>query len=573
MTIHGPSLPAPARALRHLAGAGLAVLSILGHPTETRAEWIPNGAQVVPWDGIHPSLLGDGNGGAFLAWDYQGRIRLERIGSDGSVPPGLPGGGANLYTSPHDQRYPLLIPDGSGGMYVVWTDERWIAPQCPGHCGSGLPLEIYIVRLLADFSVAPGWPAGGMSVGAPLLPYFIPPQACTDGAGGLIVAWSEPSSPDAGNIRARRFGPDGSSVWGDSPTAVCSNTNGQFDPRLAPDGTGGAIIVWRDDRHVLPGYALFAQRISGAGVAQWNAQGVPVSTTQGVDAGPARMIAGADGSAFVSWVEAGGGAYVGRITASGGVDWAFELGTTEAISDVRIAEDGAGGTFVAWSDNDLHLLRLSPDGSPPLAWIGSEIVCDAPGLQADPRVTSDDAGGAYLLWRDERSGGAEVFATHIDASGSPASGWPVNGRVVCSAPGTRTIQALARDGVGGAIALWDDQRDIPTEVLYAQRFVPSGLLEAPAPGKATFALLAPRPNPVRGALVATFELPDASAARLELLDIAGRRVEAREVGSLGAGRHTITFQPGSVAPGVYVLRLARADGMRTMRVAILPGSR
>jgi hypothetical protein len=196
-------------------------------------------------------------------------------------------------------------------------------------------------------------------------------------------------------------------------------------------------------------------------------------------------------------------------------------------------------------------------------------VCDAPGLQLDPRLAHDEAGGTYLLWRDHRSGAIEIFATHFDATGNPAAGWPANGRVLCSAPGDRWVEALTRDGQGGAIALWGDQRDIPTEVLYAQRLVADGVLDAPAPGPPAFALMAPRPNPVRGALVAGFVLPDASPARLELLDIAGRRVATHDVGALGAGRHTVTFAPGSVPPGVYVLRLSRGDAARSARVAIL----
>jgi hypothetical protein len=196
-------------------------------------------------------------------------------------------------------------------------------------------------------------------------------------------------------------------------------------------------------------------------------------------------------------------------------------------------------------------------------------VCDAPGPQYRAIPAHDAAGGAYVLWGDGRSGGIEIFATHVDATGSPAPGWPVNGSLVCSAPQTRTIQTLVPDGQGGALALWDDQRDIPTEVLYAQRLVPGGVLDTPAPRSTSFALLAPWPNPVRDALVAGFVLPDASPARLELMDVAGRRIESREVGALGVGRHTVTLATGSLRPGIYLLRLAGSRGVRFARVAIV----
>ena len=571
MTTHRPLRPPSIP--RRLSRAGLILLALVTWPFRAHADWIPNGVQVVPWDGIAPSLLGDGAGGAFLAWDNQGTIRLLHISSDGSVPPGLPGGGTPLYFTGYDQRHPTLVPDDAGGMYVVWADERWA--QCQAKC-TGLPLEIFAVRLLANGSVAPGWPAGGLNVGAPPLSWLIPTHACSDGAGGLIIAWSESSPTDEGNIRARRYAPDGSSVWGSAPTAVCTHAARQIEPRVASDGAGGAIVVWQDGRGALGELALYAQRVTGVGSTSWTAQGRPLGTTSGRDAGPARLVAGAGGSVYVAWNEAGGAARLGHVTSLGDVDWAFDLGPADSIIDLRIEEDGAGGVLGAWSEDqgaaggrDLHLLHLAEDGAPPPGWTGSEIVCDAPGIPVDPRLAPDEAGGAYLLWRDHRSGGMQIFATRIDATGSPAPGWPANGHMVCDAPGTRWVEALARDGESGAIALWGDQRDIPSEVLYAQRLVPGGVLDAPAPHSAPFALLAPWPNPVRGALVVGFVLTDASPARVELIDVAGRRVEMREVGALGVGRHTVTLTTGAVRPGIYVLRLAGSRGARSERVAIL----
>src|SRR5262249_23170352 len=61
-------------------------------------------------------------------------------------------------------------------------------------------------------------------------------------------------------------------------------------------------------------------------------------------------------------------------------------------------------------------------------------------------------------------------------------------------------------------------------------------------------LLGALPNPSRGPLVIGFSLRDASSARLELFDLAGRRIESRELGSLGIGFHPITLRPSSPIP-------------------------
>ena len=86
-----------------------------------------------------------------------------------------------------------------------------------------------------------------------------------------------------------------------------------------------------------------------------------------------------------------------------------------------------------------------------------------------------------------------------------------------------------------------------------------------------FALEGVRPNPTTGSgLNVAFALPTGNAARLELLDVSGRRVLAREVGSLGVGRHTVNLAAGrAVAPGLYWVRLTQGTNQRTTRVAVV----
>ena len=86
-----------------------------------------------------------------------------------------------------------------------------------------------------------------------------------------------------------------------------------------------------------------------------------------------------------------------------------------------------------------------------------------------------------------------------------------------------------------------------------------------------FALEGVRPNPARGdGVEVAFALPSGASARLELLDVSGRRVRAREVGSLGAGRHTVNLTEGrSVNAGVYWVRLTQGADQRTARVVVI----
>lgn len=63
------------------------------------------------------------------------------------------------------------------------------------------------------------------------------------------------------------------------------------------------------------------------------------------------------------------------------------------------------------------------------------------------------------------------------------------------------------------------------------------------------------PNPTRGPVVVSFHLPAPGRARLEIFDIAGRRVATREM-DLQAGRHEVPLEAGGRrAAGVHLVRL------------------
>src|SRR5262249_10907084 len=79
-----------------------------------------------------------------------------------------------------------------------------------------------------------------------------------------------------------------------------------------------------------------------------------------------------------------------------------------------------------------------------------------------------------------------------------------------------------------------------------------------------------RPNPAIGGAIASFTLPSAEPATLELLDLTGRRVVSREVGALGAGRHTLRLDSGSAIPaGVYWIRLRQGSHSRVTRGVVM----
>lgn len=96
-----------------------------------------------------------------------------------------------------------------------------------------------------------------------------------------------------------------------------------------------------------------------------------------------------------------------------------------------------------------------------------------------------------------------------------------------------------------------------------------GWVEVPA--FTEFAVHGAFPNPAKAGFAVTFSLPSGAPATLEVIDLAGRRVFSREVGALGAGRHTVSLlgATGRLPIGVYGVRVSQAGKVATAKVSIV----
>jgi len=74
-------------------------------------------------------------------------------------------------------------------------------------------------------------------------------------------------------------------------------------------------------------------------------------------------------------------------------------------------------------------------------------------------------------------------------------------------------------------------------------------------------------SPASGRLRLSLRLPDAGAATVDVMDVAGRRVASHALGAPGAGRHDVTL-PAPPAPGIYLLALRHAGASVTTRVVV-----
>ena len=86
----------------------------------------------------------------------------------------------------------------------------------------------------------------------------------------------------------------------------------------------------------------------------------------------------------------------------------------------------------------------------------------------------------------------------------------------------------------------------------------------------SFALAGSVANPTQGPWSVSFTLPGAGAARLDIVNLAGRIVASRSVGQLGAGDHVLALpETRSLGAGIYFLRLTRGTETKLAKVVAI----
>jgi hypothetical protein len=386
--------------------------------------WTANGVALCTAAGVQslPAIASDGAGGAIVTWS-DGRsgntdIYAQRIGPSGVVQ--WTADGVALCSAPNNQDSPTIMPDAAGGAIIAWFDTR-----------GGTSGDIYAQRIGASGVVQ--WTAQGVAL-CTATGQQSNPRAVPDGAGGVIVAWEDTRGAVSSDLYAQRIGAGGAVQWPANGVAVCTEANDQGSPAITSDGAGGAIVTWWDFRS--GNYDLYAQRVGAAGVALWTANGVALCVAAAQQTDPAIVPDGA-GGAVVVWQDDRGGnndIYAQRVGATGVARWtangvALCAAGAEQTNPTAVP-DGAGGAIFAWQDYrngnvDIYAQRVSGSGTAQWTADGAAL-CSAPFFRYFPAIATDGAGGAIVAWHDLRSGSnTDIYAQRIERFGLLGSPEPV----------------------------------------------------------------------------------------------------------------------------------------------------
>lgn len=416
--------------------------------------------------------IGDGVGGAIIVWEDTRNVHFDifaqRIDAKGNVL--WQKNGVPVCLAEENQRQPKIISDGAGGVIITWHDlRRGISDS-----------DIYAQRI--DASGSPLWKVDGITV-CDEINEQDSPCIVTDGAGGAIIIWQD-TRTNYDDLYAQRINHNGEVLWKENGVPVCLVYGSQSAPVAVEDGHGGAVIVWQDFRKQFAD--LYAQRIDSSGSILWDKAGVTVCGARGHESYPVITGNGAEG-AIIAWMDMRNDntdIFAQQLDGNGDIIWETD-GIPISIAQEKqdypvIATDGAGGAIIAWWDlrsgkYDIYAQRVDLEGNS--LWKDDGLpVCIEAGIQNYVAIAGDGAGGAILSWNDNRSSSFDIYAQRIDSGGN--SLWNNNGTLVSAAEDTQCYSAIVGDGNGGAIIVWQDERNTDKSYwdIYVQKINAAGLL-------------------------------------------------------------------------------------------------
>ena len=334
-------------------------------------------------------------------------------------------------------------------------------------------------------------------------------QITTDEAGGAIITWQQFMGGSDWDIWAARVDSGGTRLWKQRLTL---SSDEERNPRIAPDGAGGAIITY--EHEVAGDWDVYVVRVDADGNTPWG--GIPIANTSSVDEqfpmitsqGTASDLSGMativyqttpvpptnwniqaaqvrmqDGSLNYVYKnvttgvndktepqlvsDAAGGAIVcykelvalkwevkaARVDNIGAVPWTTAIGAaTDSEYNAKLATNGLGGAIVTYEQDT--------GGTNKDIWAamvlinGSEMwykrMTSGTDQETKPQITPDGSGGAVIAYQ-RYVGSEDIYGVKVDSSGTVVPGWPT---CVQGGPDTEQDPQVTTDGSGGGIFTW-----------------------------------------------------------------------------------------------------------------------
>lgn len=290
-----------------------------------------------------------------------------------------------------------------------------------------------------------------------------------DGEGGTYVAWTDSCShweTIGGALYIQHFDSRGSPLWGESGKIVVPVSGiGRSGPCVCSDGAGGLIVGWTEIFDRKKNY-ITMQRLNSEGDILWQENGK--SIFNGKEVYLIDLVPSSNGKTIIIFAEETGMA-AQMIDGNGDQVWAnrktYLTSATSTTGWTRTHSDNNGGVVLVWLDfrndpgktyynADIFAQRIDVDGN--IIWQDNGIpICTADYNQSWPDCCTYADGSAIFTWGDYREYYyGNIYAQKIDPQGNLL--WPLNGIAIAPEQGSQREPVIVSDGEDGAIITWED---------------------------------------------------------------------------------------------------------------------
>ncbi|RJP82232.1 MAG: T9SS C-terminal target domain-containing protein [Candidatus Zixiibacteriota bacterium] len=495
---------------------------------------VQNGIPVCPNAGLADvasqvslSACTDGSGGAIVAWQDKRPNQAEQIYAQRFNANGVEqwaSGGVQVAASNFQQLDPHIVPDGSGGALIAWTEYNVFYDK-----------DVYAARLTSGGATS--WTS---TVAQTMGDDEVVDDLYPDGNGGVYLAYTLTVEWPEYDIYAQHLSSSGAKLWGNDNVPVCQAAFIQNNSRIIELEDNAALVLWEDSRayagtDTLKAADLFAQKVTAGGAVVWATDGLPIASTDRDQIFP-DLAKDVDGNVTIVW------------------------------EDYRNA------------DADIYMQKITPDGQALFAANGVSI-CEITLEQNQPVILSNEYvshPGFLIFWEDSRATEKDAYGTSLDENGqvySPGT-WNPNGTVMCDQREKQMSLVAVNDFQHGAVVVWEDERSSGKDKisnLYMQRVFDPAVAVGPVrpgAGPLTFQLLEPFPNPFNPDVRIQYQLARSGMVKLAVYDALGRQVALLHEGRRQAGWGEVTWKADHLASGVYVVRL-ECEGQRQQQKVLL----
>jgi hypothetical protein len=423
-----------------------------------------------------PSVTSDHLGGLVCAWTLainpgsESDIYAARVTAAGILP--WAAEGVVVSDMPQEQIRPLTLCAGPDGMSVLWMDDQY-------------PSVGIRYQSLAMADGARSLPAAGEDIRSGITTDAVNPVCFGMGEGRVATVWRDYRLGDIGNQLYYQITDSTGSIeraLNGEPLAP-DNENyrlrNQEKAAVCTDGAGGFFVSFEDQR--FNDKRIRLQRINSAGeIACSQAAVMAFDDEASADQIDAYCAPDGAGGTFLAWSNNTRGfqmdVYLMRMNSNCQPMWLQPVRLTNTIPDDQmqgLVPSTNGSSIVVWRSGDqgqYDLQSAQVSGGGTVLW--THTVCDSANDQDFADVVPDGNNGAYIAWADSRgpSRYPNIYAQHLTAEG--VSAWTPGGVPVCTADSGQSHPRLCTAPDGSIYLAWEDYRTYRHIDLYVQKLNP-----------------------------------------------------------------------------------------------------